>query len=101
DNAVLHFANVKPWQFLRDSARDKFYWDTFMRSEWNDQLFDALKGLCGSQYMHRRSSDCIKRVTRSFLENIRRTFTVSLPKRFKLCRMAVSEWRRSTRNPAN
>jgi lipopolysaccharide biosynthesis glycosyltransferase len=101
NDAILHYINVKPWQFLRDSARDKIYWDTFMRSEWNDQLFDALKDLCSDQYMHRHSSDCIKRVVRSFLENLCHTFTVSLPKRLKLCRMVVSKLSRGVLNSKN
>jgi lipopolysaccharide biosynthesis glycosyltransferase len=100
-DAILHFAGTKPWQFLRDSARDKFYWDTFMRSEWNDQHFEALRDLCSGQYMHRHSSDCIKHVAKRFLENLCRTFTVSLPRRLKLCRMAASELSRSIWNPKN
>jgi lipopolysaccharide biosynthesis glycosyltransferase len=101
NDAILHYANVKPWQFLRDSARDKFYWDTFMRSEWSEQLSEALRDLCDGRYMHRHSSDCIKRVARSFLENLRRTFTVSFSKRFQLCRMAVSKLSRGVLNSKN
>jgi lipopolysaccharide biosynthesis glycosyltransferase len=94
DGAILHFAGTKPWQFVRDSARDKFYWDTFMRSEWNDQLFDALKDLCGGRYMHRHSHDCIEHLVKRFLKNLRHTLSMSLPRRFTLCRMVVSAWSR-------
>jgi lipopolysaccharide biosynthesis glycosyltransferase len=91
NDAILHY-EIKPWQFLRDSARDKFYWDTFMRSEWNDQWFEALRDLCGGRYMHRHSSDCTGHLIKRFWENFRRTLEISLPRRFVLCRMTVSEW---------
>jgi lipopolysaccharide biosynthesis glycosyltransferase len=95
DGAILHFAGTKPWQFVRDSARDKFYWATFMRSEWNDQLPDALRDLCGGRYMHRHSSDCIKHLVKRFGEKFRHALRFSLPMRFTICRMAVSEWSRN------
>jgi lipopolysaccharide biosynthesis glycosyltransferase len=98
DDAVLHFAGTKPWQISRDSARDKFYWDTFMRSEWDEQLFDALRDLYGGRYMHRHSSDCIKYLVKRFLENFRSAFKVSLPRLLVLCRVTVSESIRGVRN---
>jgi lipopolysaccharide biosynthesis glycosyltransferase len=95
NDSILHFAGRKPWQFLRNSARDKLYWETFMRSEWNDQWFDALRELCVTQ--HSRSSDCVGHLMKKFTENFFHTFTLSLPKRLKICSMAVSKFGHSIR----
>jgi lipopolysaccharide biosynthesis glycosyltransferase len=88
--SILHFIGVKPWQFLRDSPGDKFYWETFIHSEWNDQILDALGDLCGDRYMHRHSSDCIEHLVKRFWEKFWHTLRVSLPMRLTICRMAVS-----------
>jgi lipopolysaccharide biosynthesis glycosyltransferase len=89
--SILHCTGTKPWQFPRDSARDKFYWETFMRSEWNDWWFEALRALSDNQYMHRRSSSCVKHLVRRYSGNLRRSFTASWARRFKLCWLTASE----------
>jgi lipopolysaccharide biosynthesis glycosyltransferase len=94
EGAIVHFAAEKPWTFPKNSKRDRFYWEIFMRSEWNDQFFDAIRALSNSQYLHRHTSDCIKRLVSRLLNNLCHTFTVSLPKRFNYCKVYLLELRR-------
>jgi lipopolysaccharide biosynthesis glycosyltransferase len=101
EGVIIHFAGLKPWVFLKNSASDNLYWETFARSEWNDQLreqlFGALKNLCHDgecRCKYHRGSECARRVTRRLLSRFCLVFTRSLPAWFRLCGIYLSKLRR-------
>jgi lipopolysaccharide biosynthesis glycosyltransferase len=90
EEAIAHFAgDVKPWLSPKNSPKNRFYWETFARSEWNDQLFDAISNLS----IHHSISDCIKHIENKLLKKFHRLFTVYLPRQFICCRMYLLERR--------
>ena len=70
NKAILHFSGAKPWYFPA-FKRDYLYWKTLARSEWRDQLFDAVFEICrNGDYAHRHTKDCFKRICRQGWRNI-------------------------------
>jgi lipopolysaccharide biosynthesis glycosyltransferase len=83
EEAIVHFAGVvKPWIFPENLPKYRFYWETFARSEWNDQLFDAVRDL--SYALNRK----IHHYT--YIKSISNRLTIYL-KRLNFCGMYLWE----------
>ena len=63
-DSIMHLTGkYKPWTFHLCDPRDIFYWRTFARSEWKDQLVDAMLEMYkANPTAHPHSSDCMKRL---------------------------------------
>jgi lipopolysaccharide biosynthesis glycosyltransferase len=97
EEAIVHFAGVKkPWMSPENLPKNRFYWETFARSEWNDQLFDAVNDLHRelNSKIHHHTRDCVKRVGNGLLKDFFHIFTVYL-ERLNFCRMYLLERRRA------
>ena len=68
ENSILHLVG-KPWAYSTGAPSDYMYWEIFARSEWRDQLADAVVGvIMNNPHQHRHTSDCRKKLLRNFRE---------------------------------
>jgi lipopolysaccharide biosynthesis glycosyltransferase len=73
ENSILHLVD-KPWIDPTGAPPDYIYWEIFARSEWRDQIADAVVGMNKNHpYRHRHTSDCWKRL----LNNLKKELTVN------------------------
>ena len=72
DNAIMHFTkDYRPWTVHLCEPRDYFYWETFARSAWCDQLVDAmLETYKNNPYTHHHTSNCYKRILARWKKDI-------------------------------
>lgn len=71
-NVILHLTGKhRPWTTHRCTPRDYLYWNTFAKSEWADQLVEAVlethrNDLCA----HYHSSDCLRHLVNQKIEDV-------------------------------
>ena len=70
---IWHFyLKGKPWQMVTGSNADMLYWRCLMQTPWRDELVESFySAAVNDVYYHRHSRDCINRLTRRFVENIK------------------------------
>ena len=70
---IWHFyLKGKPWQMVTGSNADMLYWRCLMLTPWRDEIVESFySAAVNNLYYHRHSSDCINRLTRRFVENIK------------------------------
>lgn len=70
---VWHFyLKGKPWQLVTGSNADTLYWRYLMATPWRDEIVESFySAAVNDLYYHRHSSDCINRLTRRLVENIK------------------------------
>jgi lipopolysaccharide biosynthesis glycosyltransferase len=87
-NTISHLAGLyKPWTFPMALPADYLYWETFARSAWQDQLFDAMCEMFqNTEYIHSHSSWCYRRILKRWKADIlTRSGLVKLIKDFLGC----------------
>ncbi|MCL2881116.1 MAG: hypothetical protein FWF29_12805 [Treponema sp.] len=65
--SIMHAINTKPWNGIDSSGLDRLYWKSYLKTPWGrvapeevvDKLFNFVRD---SPYMHRRTSQCFKRI---------------------------------------
>ncbi|OUO95223.1 glycosyltransferase family 8 protein [Cloacibacillus sp. An23] len=72
------FSKGKPWNVVRGSNADMLYWQNLMHTPWRGELVESFyNAAVNGQYYHRHSRECIDRLARQLVENIKnikRTF---------------------------
>jgi lipopolysaccharide biosynthesis glycosyltransferase len=72
DNSILHLTGrQKPWVAPLCEPRDYLYWNTFARSEWQDQTVDAMLEMHkNNDHIHNHTSDCWRHILMRWKKDI-------------------------------
>jgi len=73
---IWHFGGtLKPWLGFTDTNTSTLYWEYLLQTPWADEWHAMLyHAATESQYYHRHSSDCIKRILAQVKDDIRKIF---------------------------
>lgn len=75
---VWHMTGEKPWESYTRPGVDDLYWHYLAQTPWGADLVgllcDGLKGLQSSEFYHRHSSSCVKKLKKQIRGNILKAF---------------------------
>ncbi|MEG1545127.1 MAG: hypothetical protein RR382_11500, partial [Tannerellaceae bacterium] len=72
---IWHFIGfAKPWNVFTGAEADYLYWYYLSQIPWKDELIKSMMNAARNQQLyHRHSKDCVNRLTKQFLDNIKST----------------------------
>lgn len=75
---VWHMTGEKPWETYTRPGVDELYWHYLAQTPWGADMVSTLcaglKGLQSSEFYHRHSSDCVKKLKKQIRSNLLKTF---------------------------
>lgn len=81
--SIWHMAGAKPWECYTRPGVDELYWHYLAMTPYiscaGDMVTIMLQGLSSSQYIHKHSDDCIKKLKKQMADNIFRAHLWTVP----------------------